>query len=152
MHSLKFDAKQRKNGEGLGRVFISSFLIGGADIWTEGWVIGASGSGTGFDGKVIFLNVSGLFGSKFQRRALARDISLEGSLGPGACTIKLYIFVIYKKWKILPQASAFLLSVTITLVLTNTLAYYRICRLQIHNVFIVQAPGVGEASAVPVGV
>jgi hypothetical protein len=34
----------------------------------------------------------------------------------------------------------FLLSVTNTLVLTNTLAYYGIRRLRIHNVFIVQAP------------
>jgi hypothetical protein len=46
-----------------------------------------------------------------------------------------------KNGQILPQASAFLLSVTNTLVLTNTLAYYGICRLQICNVFIVQAPG-----------
>ena len=43
--------------------------------------------------------------------------------------------------QILPQASAFLWSVTNTLVLTNTLAYYGIRRLQICNVFIVQAPG-----------
>jgi hypothetical protein len=40
------------------------------------------------------------------------------------------------------QAGAFLLSVTNTLVLTNTLAYYGICRLRVRNVFIVQAPGV----------
>ncbi len=39
------------------------------------------------------------------------------------------------------QASAFLLSVTNTLGLTNTLAYYGMRRLQIRNVFIVQAPG-----------
>jgi hypothetical protein len=47
-----------------------------------------------------------------------------------------------KNGQILSQASAFLLSVTNTIVLTNTLAYCRIRRLQIHNVFIVQAPGV----------
>jgi hypothetical protein len=41
-----------------------------------------------------------------------------------------------KNGQILSQASAFLLSVTNTLVLTNTLAYYGI-----RNVFIVQAPG-----------
>jgi hypothetical protein len=46
-----------------------------------------------------------------------------------------------KNGQILPQASAFLLSVTNTLVLTNTLSYYRIRRLQIRNVFVVQAPG-----------
>jgi hypothetical protein len=34
---------------------------------------------------------------------------------------------------------SFLLSVTNTLVWTNALAYYGICRLQIHYVFIVQA-------------
>jgi hypothetical protein len=39
--------------------------------------------------------------------------------------------------QISPQASAFILSV----VLTNTLAYYGIHRLRIHNVFIVQALG-----------
>ncbi len=43
------------------------------------------------------------------------------------------------------QASAFLLSVTNTLVLTNTLAYYGIRRLRIRNVFIVQAPGAFQA-------
>jgi len=43
--------------------------------------------------------------------------------------------------QISPQASAFILSVTNTLVLTNTLAYYGIHRLRIHNVFIVQALG-----------
>jgi hypothetical protein len=59
----------------------------------------------------------------------------------GACTIKLYGFVIYKNSQISLQASAFLLSVTNTLVLTNTLAYYGIRRLRIGNVFIVQAPG-----------
>jgi hypothetical protein len=46
-----------------------------------------------------------------------------------------------KNGQISSQASAFLLSVTNTLVLTNTLAYYGICRLQIRNVFIVQASG-----------
>jgi hypothetical protein len=46
-----------------------------------------------------------------------------------------------KNGQTLLQVSAFLLSVTNTLVLTNTLAYYRIRRLQIGNVFIVQAPG-----------
>ncbi len=52
----------------------------------------------------------------------------------------LQIRNLQKNCQILPQASAFLLSVTNTLVLTNTLAYYGICRLQIRNVFIVQAP------------
>jgi len=45
-----------------------------------------------------------------------------------------------KNGQISLQASAFLLSVTNTLVLTSTLAYYRIRRLRIRNVFIVQAP------------
>ncbi len=38
-----------------------------------------------------------------------------------------------KNGQILKQASAFLLSVTNTLVLTNTLAYYGIRRLRIRN-------------------
>ncbi len=56
---------------------------------------------------------------------------------PGACTIKPYGFVIYEKRL---KLVFFLWSVTNTLVLTNTLAYYGIRRLRIHNVFIVQAP------------
>ncbi len=36
---------------------------------------------------------------------------------------------------------SFLLSVTNTLAWTNTLAYYRIHKLQIGNLFIVQSPG-----------
>jgi hypothetical protein len=50
-----------------------------------------------------------------------------------------------KNGQILLQASAFLLLVINTLVLTNTLAYYGIRRLQIHNVFIVQTPGLEYA-------
>jgi hypothetical protein len=46
-----------------------------------------------------------------------------------------------KNGQISLQASAFLLSVTNTLVLTNTLTYYGIRRLQICYVFIVQALG-----------
>jgi hypothetical protein len=51
-----------------------------------------------------------------------------------------------KNGQISSQASAFLLSITNTLVLTNTPAYYGICRLRIRNVFIVQAPAIQLAS------
>jgi hypothetical protein len=63
----------------------------------------------------------------------------------------LQIHNLQKNGQILPQASAFLLSVTNTLVLTNTLTYYGIHRLRIRNVFIVQAPGCMGQSFAPSG-
>jgi hypothetical protein len=56
-----------------------------------------------------------------------------------------------KNGQILSQASAFLLSVTNTLILTNTIAYYGIRRLRIRHVLIVQAPGANFIASFIVG-
>ncbi len=56
-----------------------------------------------------------------------------------ACTIKHYSPVKYSIF--CSKLVYFILAVTSSLALTNTLAYYEICTLQIRNVFIVQGPG-----------
>jgi hypothetical protein len=53
----------------------------------------------------------------------------------------LQIRNLWKMAKFYSKLVSFLLSVTNILVWTNTLAYYRIRRLRIRNVFIVQAHG-----------
>ncbi len=56
-------------------------------------------------------------------------------LTPGACTIKHYEFVIYRK------LTNFIVSQCLLAWTDNTLAYYGVCILPIRNVFIVQATG-----------
>ncbi len=52
---------------------------------------------------------------------------------PGACIIKIFGFVIYKKDKFHSKLVSLLLSVINALVWTNTLACYGIHKLQIRN-------------------
>jgi hypothetical protein len=64
-------------------------------------------------------------------------------MAPGACNIKHYGNVIYRKWADFVVSLCLLACTNKPLNQTNTLAYYGLWTLRICNVFIVQAPGTG---------
>ncbi len=55
---------------------------------------------------------------------------------------KHYIFVSYRKWTDYVLSLCLFYCQALSLVWANTLAYYRICKLRICNVFIVQVRGI----------
>jgi hypothetical protein len=66
-----------------------------------------------------------------------KSIMLSVMAQPGACTIKHYESVIYG------EMTNFIVRQHIQ-AWTKTLAYYEVCKLQIHHAFIVQTPLVVE--------